>query len=400
MVCLALLSAGGTVGAQVTRDRELGARVELGAGYDSNPLLSLDPNARSGDSVDDGPGPGGMVRALGDVYGLLGDLPWLGAALASDARLYHAGDVRHDTALSLLTGTQAGAARVQWTMTGGRYDASFGADNAWYGSLRPALRWIASPRLSVGIEAHGDARRYADGGQTNWDLGATLDLQLRRQQWMASLGVDVDRRESSEGSAERAQVTPFASATVSTGALSMFLRYAAFARWFDQGAQDGLEHTGELGARYAFGAHLSLSARVGAGLARGQAEALSYERIYALLGLTVTLGDAAARVVPPSEPPDRAQQGAAQVGVAATRFSVCVAGARDVSVVGTFNDWSAERGRMLQTEGDCYAITLVVPAGHHRYQWMIDGALRRPDDAPAYAPDGFGGEDAVLIVPE
>jgi hypothetical protein len=31
---------------------------------------------------------------------------------------------------------------------------------------------------------------------------------------------------------------------------------------------------------------------------------------------------------------------------------------------------------------------------------LIDGNSTRPDNAPAYVGDTFGGEDAVLIVPE
>lgn len=379
---------------------ELGARVELVAGYDSNPLLSLNPNARSGEATSDGPGPGGVVNALADAYLLIGDVPWIGLALATDGRVYHSADRRHDSALSLLMGTRVGEVRLQLTTSGGRYDASFGADDAWYGSLRPALRWVFSPRVSAGVEAHLDARRYDDGGQTNWDLGAALDLQLRHRRWIASLGFDLDRRESSELTAERLQVTPFASVALSIDALSISLRYVAFARWFDAGAQNGLEHAAELAGRYALGAHVSLAARFGAGFARGQDEALSYERAYALLGLNVALGDAARPALPSMSGPDRSRQGAAHVGAATTRFSACAPGAREVSVVGTFNAWSVERGRMQRTDGDCYAIDLPVPAGHHRYQWMVDGVLRRPDHAPGYASDGFGGEDAILIVPE
>lgn len=397
--CLTLMANATSAHAQQSAKHDLGTWLDLSSGYDSNPTLALDPNDRrapSAPAAGPGPGPGGVVQATGNAYAVLGGVPWLGVALSSDARLYHSADVRHDSALSMFAGTEGESARTSLTVIVGRYDASFGSDDAWYGGVSPTLRWSFSRRVSLGLEVHGDVRRYAQAEQTNGDLGAAFDLQLGQKTWLASLGVDVDRRQSSDDSATRTQLTPFASMALLLDAWSISLRYAAFVRWFDLGAQDGVEHTAEVALRYRLGSLLSLSARVGAGIGRGQLDALSYDRMYALAGLSLALGSAGARAV---TEPDRSRQGGAQLDAGTTRFEVCAPGAREVAVVGTFNAWSAEAGRMQRTAPDCFAREIAIPPGHHRYQWMIDGKLARPDDAPAYAPDGFGGEDAVLIVP-
>jgi len=392
----ALLAPAAISRAQPVRDNDVGSQLDVAGGYDSNPTLALDPNARRVTTTT-GPGPGGVLHAIGNAYAVLGDVPWLGVAFNTDARLYHSADVRHDSALSMFAGTEVGSARLSFNAAAGRYDASFGSDDAWYGSLAPAFRWSFSERLSLGLEAHADLRRYAGGDQTNGDLGSAVELQVRQDTWIASLGVDVDRRRSSDESAIRTQATPFASLVLLLDDWSLSVRYAAFARWFDLGEQDGVEHTAELLTRYRLGSLMSLSARVGSGIADGQIDALRYERWYALVGLGITLGgDSRALAIEP----DRTRQGAALVSAGTTRFEVCVAGAREVAVVGTFNAWSESAGRMQRTTGECFAIELVVRAGHHRYQWLIDGALARPDGAPAYTSDGFGGEDAVLIVPQ
>ncbi|MBI2896255.1 MAG: hypothetical protein HYY06_22040 [Deltaproteobacteria bacterium] len=81
------------------------------------------------------------------------------------------------------------------------------------------------------------------------------------------------------------------------------------------------------------------------------------------------------------------------------RFLVRAPGARTVSVVGSFNAWDASRGRLRRSAGGEWAGDVTVPAGRHRYLFLVDGAPARPPDAEAYSSDGFGGEDGVLHAP-
>ena len=75
-------------------------------------------------------------------------------------------------------------------------------------------------------------------------------------------------------------------------------------------------------------------------------------------------------------------------------------GARSVSVVGTFNSWQ-DKGyemRMDETKG-AWTLVLHLPYGHYEYAFVLDGREIIPDpQAEFYEDDGFGNQNAVLIV--
>ena len=70
-----------------------------------------------------------------------------------------------------------------------------------------------------------------------------------------------------------------------------------------------------------------------------------------------------------------------------------------VQVVGSWNDWQAPGHALDPKAPGVYEAWLALPAGSHRYHFLVDGQPRRPPDSPQYAADGFGGEDGVLEVP-
>jgi hypothetical protein len=332
-----------------------------------------------------------------DAYGVWGRSAWIGAGVGGDFRAYHSGDARHDSALRAFGGVLVADHELSLSVQLGRYDASFSLDNAWYGSLAPTLRLALSRAWSLGVEPRLGFRDYSQGAQTNVDLGGGADLQLRGSTWLARLGGDLDRRFSTDDYADRTQLVPFALFAWRVTDWALTMRVSMFARWFDAAAQDGLEHTAELQGRARLSSWLWLTSQVGFGVARGQQNALTYERVTAMVGLSATWqreDDELPRSV------DRSVQGPARVNDSGTRFEVCHAGAHSIAVIGTFNDWSAERGKLTESSDGCFVGELSVPAGRHRYQWLIDGEVVRPDSAPSYAADGFGGEDAVLVVPE
>lgn len=402
MACAVALCVGVAVPTQAqssATELAAGVQADVTGGYDSNPQLAVSPNARrqTVPESDAGPGSSAVAAAVVDAYGVWGRSAWFGLGAGGDFRAYHSGDARHDSALRAFGGVLVAAHELSLSAHVGRYDASFSLDDAWYGTLAPTLRLALSPTWSLGVEPRIGFRDYAQGAQTNVDLGGGADLQLRGSTWLARLGGDLDRRFSTDGDANRTQLVPFAlfAWRVTDWALSM--RLSMFARWFDAGAQDGLEHTAELQGRARLSSVLWLTSQIGFGVARGQQDSLSYERVTAMLGLSATWqreDDELPRSV------DRTVQGPARVNESGTRFEVCHAGARSIAVIGTFNDWSAERGKLTESSPGCFVGELFVPAGRHRYQWLIDGEVVRPDSAPSYAADGFGGEDAVLVVPE
>ena len=397
--CLALVSPAR---AQVYAgaDHDLAASAELNAGVDTNPQLSQDPNARATTTAGGtGPGSSGVAGALLNAYGTWGNKTWLGAALGSDARLYATGDARHDGALSLLGGAAldaTGRSRLTLAILGGRYDATFGVDNAWYGSAVPALRLSLGAPWSIGIEGHTGVRRYQGGAQINLDYGSAFDVTWIRGPWYVSMGADVDRRQSSDDSATRTQLTPFATLQARTSRVALGLYLATYVRWFDQGDQNGSELTAEVRGRYRIAGNTWLTSRAALGHADGQTNALRYTRFVFLLGAALAWDSATQRAT--SQSVDRHAQGPAEVFGSQVRFRVCGIEAREAAVIGTFNAWSDTSGRM-QRRGDCFEATLQVDPGHHRYQWLIDGVPQRPDGAPAYVTDDYGSDNAVLIVP-
>jgi hypothetical protein len=73
---------------------------------------------------------------------------------------------------------------------------------------------------------------------------------------------------------------------------------------------------------------------------------------------------------------------------------------QSVSVVGTFNDWY-EKGYEMKRDSSKVTWTLVLqlPAGRYEYAFVLDGKKLIPDpQAEFYADDGFGNQNAVLIV--
>jgi hypothetical protein len=81
------------------------------------------------------------------------------------------------------------------------------------------------------------------------------------------------------------------------------------------------------------------------------------------------------------------------------RFRVKAAGAESVTVVGSWDDWASPGQPLSPTrEPGLWEAWVDVPAGSHRYRFMIDGRAVRPPDAPRYLTDDFGGEDGVVDV--
>jgi hypothetical protein len=73
---------------------------------------------------------------------------------------------------------------------------------------------------------------------------------------------------------------------------------------------------------------------------------------------------------------------------------------QSVSVVGTFNDWY-EKGYEMRRDSSKSVWTLVLqlPAGRYEYAFVLNGQKLIPDpQAEFYADDGFGNQNAVLIV--
>ncbi len=70
---------------------------------------------------------------------------------------------------------------------------------------------------------------------------------------------------------------------------------------------------------------------------------------------------------------------------------------RQVFLAGTFNEWSTDVTPMQSVDGR-FQVVLPLPAGEYQYKFVADGEWITDMTAKGFHPDGFGGENSVLIV--
>lgn len=96
--------------------------------------------------------------------------------------------------------------------------------------------------------------------------------------------------------------------------------------------------------------------------------------------------------------PDNARHGA--VPVEPVQFVLVAPDARSVAVVGDFNDWGLTDGALVATNRDgVWSVTAPVPAGVHRYAFLVNGKQWVADpSAPRATDDDFGMPSSALVV--
>ncbi|MFO0701259.1 MAG: isoamylase early set domain-containing protein [Nitrospira sp.] len=81
------------------------------------------------------------------------------------------------------------------------------------------------------------------------------------------------------------------------------------------------------------------------------------------------------------------------------RFTVHVPGAKQVSLVGSFNGWSKGATPMNVRDGALWSIIIPLKAGEHTFMYLIDGSQWvTPPHAEDFVTDGFGQTNGVVIV--
>ena len=76
------------------------------------------------------------------------------------------------------------------------------------------------------------------------------------------------------------------------------------------------------------------------------------------------------------------------------------AGARNVMVVGEFNDWDRDAAPMKKLGSGDFTATLELQAGKdYRFRYLVDGAHWENDwHADRYEPSPYGGDNSVVVV--
>jgi hypothetical protein len=373
--------------------------LEVGGGHDSNVFLSSTPEG--GTSF---PHLGGWLFELGPAAEL--------AIAGSDVRieLSYDGDIRRAEGTGWLSYQQLGLTLYspeigRWRLLlgalAGRFDpGSFPADAFWFvgGQLGARLALSDATRVIVGYrferrqggdESAGDQdalhlidarlsyrpvprlaleprltfltiRPAAAGASDLWRLRGGLDVSLVWQEWTVTGG---------------ASAGPLSSAVeeATYGAAQIEVKRRLFA---GVDAVASLDWTAPVSGE-----------PVGDGL---------YTRFAALAGVVL---HATSRPALPAAAPREDLRPLVQEG--RVRFRVRAPGAASVAVLGSWDDWATPGKALSQTrEPGLWELWLALPAGAHRYHFMVDGVATRPPDAARYMPDGFGGEDGVVELSE
>jgi hypothetical protein len=97
---------------------------------------------------------------------------------------------------------------------------------------------------------------------------------------------------------------------------------------------------------------------------------------------------------------DPAVEATAEAGTILVRFELVAPDAEQVTLAGSFNDWSPEGIALTRSnETGLWTGTVALRSGEHQYMFVIDGSRWIPDPgAHAQVDDGFGQENSVIIV--
>ncbi len=91
---------------------------------------------------------------------------------------------------------------------------------------------------------------------------------------------------------------------------------------------------------------------------------------------------------------------AASANVEPVNFVLTRPAARSVSVVGDFNNWGLGNKALVATNhGGVWSVTATLPAGLHRYAFLVDGEQWVADPTkPLSSGDDFGRPSSALVV--
>lgn len=71
---------------------------------------------------------------------------------------------------------------------------------------------------------------------------------------------------------------------------------------------------------------------------------------------------------------------------------------KSVSLAGSFNGWNKDADPMVRQPDGIYRLARTIPAGSHRYKFVIDGASWVTDPAAKSEDDGNGNVNSVLLI--
>jgi 1,4-alpha-glucan branching enzyme len=86
------------------------------------------------------------------------------------------------------------------------------------------------------------------------------------------------------------------------------------------------------------------------------------------------------------------------VNLQPVRFGYFNPDAKEVFLVGSFNNWETRATPLVRDSLGDWAVELELPPGKYRYRLLVDGEWRDHPSAQQTAPNPFGAFDAVVVV--
>lgn len=276
------------------------------------------------------------------------------------------------------------AADAGGTLAGGglaslRGSALWGwSETSLAGSLRFSNRRIWS-RASAGVVT----RSGGDASATGLGLGAQANLRVTPQLSAMAL---VEGRSWWTEDFPAAYVEADLGVAWDAGRLSLAsgVGISAAAGGADDAWVAGLPPSGLATGRAWLSPEVELSEQWSV-LAEASAEYAGedYARARAMIGLRGRFGRVKRSGLQPAE-------------VGRARFELEVPGAERVEVMGSFTQW--EPVPMQQVSPGRWSLDLPLEPGEHLYAYLVDGQAVAPPEALRHRPDGFGGENGVLVI--
>jgi len=397
--CLTALT-GACPAARADSISQLGAQLEVGGGVDSNPGTEV-----SGPSHGNGRPRSQPVGSTGIFHlspRLLGHLASRGHRVDLDYAFTLRPPGTGDT-LTLHTGLlryqppALGHLGFEATLSGERSRA--GELGASALGLELAARYTLA-RSGLTLALGGGARNDQLGSSgsangTQRSLSAALEARPRRTLQLTG-GYTMSTLDSDFASLDETRHRVGLGLHVLRGRLDLTLEYGfSAARLPDAsttgGPRNDLVHDGGVALEWTLLPNLDLFARAQGFVQRGDDDS-SADRLLVLAGVSAHLEGTWLSHRRPTP--------AVQLTGRRARFQLHAPGASSVAVVGDFNDWDASAGAMQPggRAGD-FVLELELPAGRHAWSFQVDGRLRAPGGVEL-SPDGFGGQNAILVVDE
>ena len=77
-------------------------------------------------------------------------------------------------------------------------------------------------------------------------------------------------------------------------------------------------------------------------------------------------------------------------------FSLHSTGAKEVYLMGSFNNWNQKKHPMHQKDNGRWEKAVIIPPGIHEYKFLVDGQWKEDPQNCLSCPNCFGTKNSVL----